>query len=407
MRDQPSGKITWQEPLIDLICSIARHRRIVVIVVILGLTGSAFQYIRTPNSYRSSAVAVLLPREKPTINFSVTSSSMETAEEGAKRSDTGPLMLPPQTDLYLALLHSRAVLERVAEAHLRRLIEAGDVLERDRSDEVVSRLRSMVQLQGTEEGILTITVTGRDPELSAEVANALIQECQRASKAIEAQLLVNQAGHLEQAAETARIQLEHSEEALKQFSEAHGLIDPGLQATDRLRQIRDLVSVRDARQADLVQRKLAFTDADPGVAALRVEIDLMDRRVEELRETIAGDSDEREYGRMFVEYQGLQQELRFRRDLLVTLSTQSDIFRIRAQQPSGNIAVVRPAFPVPKPAGPSKKKIFGVGLGGSLLLAVGLALLTDQLSAVRGDAAMMGRLASSLRLHTRSAREPA
>jgi len=295
----------------------------------------------------------------------------------------------------------------VAEEHLRRLTEAGDVLERDRSDEVVSRMRSMVQLQGTEEGILTITVTGRDPELSAEVANALIQECQRASKAIEAQLLVNQAGHLEQAAETARIQLEHSEEALKEFSEVHGLIDPGLQATDRLRQIRDLVSVRDARQADLVQRELAFTDADPGVAALKVEIDLMDRRVGELRETIAGDSDEREYGRMFIEYQGLQQELRFRRDLLVTLSTQSDIFRIRAQQPSGNIAVVRPAFPIRKPAGPSKKKIFGVGLGGSILLAVGLALLTDQLSAVRGDAAMMGRLASSLRLRTRSAREPA
>ena len=69
---------------------------------------------------------------------------------------------------------------------------------------------------------------------------------------------------------------------------------------------------------------IAFTDADPGVAALKVKIDLMDRRIEELRETIAGDSDEREYGRMFVEYQGLQQELRFRRDLLITLSTQSE-----------------------------------------------------------------------------------
>ena len=83
----------------------------------------------------------------------------------------------------------------------------------------------------------------------ASIPNALIQECQRASKAIEAQLLVNQAGHLEQAAETARIQLEQSEETLKEFSEVHGLIDPGLQATDRLRQIRDVVSLRDARHA--------------------------------------------------------------------------------------------------------------------------------------------------------------
>ena len=173
MKDRPSGKITWQEPLIDLICSIARHHRLILIVMVLGITVSAVQYIRTPHSYKSSAVAVLLPREKPTINLSVTSSSMETAEEGAKRSDTGPLMLPPQTDLYLALLHSRAVLERVAKEHLDRLTEAGDVLERDRSDEVVSRLRSMVQVQGTDEGMLTITVTARDPELSADVANAL------------------------------------------------------------------------------------------------------------------------------------------------------------------------------------------------------------------------------------------
>jgi uncharacterized protein involved in exopolysaccharide biosynthesis len=399
--------LTWQVPLVDLLLSLARHRTVVIGVVLLGVVAGGLQYLRTPRYFRSSAVAVLLPREKPHLDVSVMTGSMETAEDGARRSDTGALMLPPQTDLYLALMHSRSVLERVALEHGRQLTDMRDVQGDDRSDEVIARLKSMFKIEGTEEGMLTVTATAKDPVLAADLANTLIREGRDASKSIEAQLLARQAGYLDEAVQSARIQLTVEEEVLKQFCEEHRLIDPGLQATDKLRQIRDLTASRDAAQVALVQRRLSYTDQDPGVQELLEEIETNDLRIEELRREVAGTIGEDEYGRLYIEYQGLQQKVRFRRDLLSTLSTQADIFRIRAEQPAGNIAVIRPAVPVSEPAGPSKKRYFGIALGAAILIGIGLALFLDQVLMIRDDAAMMEKLRACRRALLRPVRNAA
>jgi hypothetical protein len=70
--------------------------------------------------------------------------------------------------------------------------------------------------------------------------------------------------------------------------------------------------------------------------------------------------------------------VRSQRDLTSILSSQAGIFAIRAREPAGTIAVVRPAIAPTSPAGPSKKLLVGVCLGGALLLGLGTAIVLDQ-----------------------------
>jgi uncharacterized protein involved in exopolysaccharide biosynthesis len=383
---------SWQAPLLDLLCALARHRLLLLVLPLLGLLAGVAQLLRSEPFYRASSVAVLLPREQPSVDVAVLSGSVETTDDRAHRAESGLLMLPPETDLYIALVASRPVLEQLETRFGDRLVAHRAVSERDRSDEVVQRLRDMIHVKGTDEGLLTITVTADDPELAAELANAILEAMRDASRSIERQLLVQQAGYLEDAVRTTAAKLEIDEERLKQFCREHRVIDPGLQSADRLRQIRELSTARDEARTRLTQRRLEYTDADAGIRRLEVEIAMQEEQIADLRHRFAGGIDESEYGRLLIEFEGLRQRVRYRRDLLATLSTEAEVFRIRSDQPSGHLAVVRPAVAVRRPAGPGKKKTLGLALGASIAAAIALALLLDQVRLVRREPSLNGRL---------------
>jgi hypothetical protein len=299
---EPGAVAAWQAPLLDVLAVLARRRLLIIAIVTAGAVAGTLQYLRTPSFYRASAVAVLLPREKPAVDMAVSSATVETTEDGAKRANSGSLMLPPQTDLYVALLGSRSVLESLAGQFGDRLARLRELKANDRSDEIVMRLKDMVSVAGTDEGLLTFTVTADDPVLASDLANAMVQEGQRASKAIERQLLVQQAGYLEYAVRASAERLTDAESRLKSFCERHRLIDPNLQATDSLRQIRELDAVRERRAIELARRRLSHTDADPGVRALQHEIELTDQRLVALHAEITSGIGDEEYGRLLVEF---------------------------------------------------------------------------------------------------------
>ena len=391
--DQNDSLACWQAPLIDLLCIFAHRKWLIGGAILLGAIAGGLQFMRTPPYYRASTVAVLLPREKPTVDFAVMTNSVETTEDGARRADSGSLMLPPQTDLYIALLDSRSVLESLAERFGPALIDHEDLSARDRSDEIIARLRRLIVITGTREGLLTITVTAADPEIASGLANALVEEGLVASKGIERQLLTQQAGFLANAVAIARSKLVSSEEELRLYCEEHRIIDPASQAEGRLRQIRELAAARDRAAVELEQRRVGYTEVDPLVREYRAGLQAIDERLVELRGDIVGEVDEAGYGAVLITYNTLRQRVRFRRDLLSTLSTQADVFRVRAEQPAGNIAIVRPAVTPVQPAGPSKKRILGVAVFVAIFMGVGLALLLEQISIARRTPALESRIA--------------
>lgn len=370
------SNIGWPAPLLDTACAIASQKWIVLVIVAVGIVLGGFRLFTLPKVYKASAVAVLMPREKPSLDAAIDTSSIETSGDRASRSASGNLMLPPNPTLYTTLINSRAVIEKLAQKFSDRL--GSHLSPEDRSDEVYVQLKSMITVTSTEEGLVTVSVKSANPQLSADIANEIFHECERASKSIERQLLLQQAGHLEDAYERSVLRLAETEQKLKSFTARYGVVDVQLQASNQLRSLRELTAKKDELNSDLQEMLLNYSDRSPEVARVKARIATIEKQLATADTKIVGNVGTTDYGALIVEHESLKQRLRFERDLVATLATKADIYRIRAEQPTGNLAVIRPATAPTRHAGPSKKREIGIALGLSIFLAIGWTLAIDQ-----------------------------
>jgi capsule polysaccharide export protein KpsE/RkpR len=378
-------RIAWQEPVLDILEAIIHRRCIVIIIMILGSIAGILRLASMPDVYSASAVAVLLPREKAMMDASIDTSSIETSDDRASRSSAGSLMLPPNPALYTTIIDSRAVLEEIARRFSDQLSSSNEVSNNDRSEEVIDKLRRMIRTTTTEEGIITIHVDSHSARLSADLANALFEQCEIASKSIERKLLIHQASHLDKALLIAEKRLTETEEKMSAFTSKMGLVNTDLQASNQLRGLRELQTERDTLEADLDALRLSYTDSAPEVIAVKGRIATIERQSTLSQQNVVGSVGTADFGRVSIAYKSLEQKVRFERDMVSTLSTKSDIYRLRAQQPIGNLAIIRPANTPTRPAGPSKKRELGLALGLSMILSIGYCLLCQQWQSMRKD----------------------
>ena len=270
-------------------------------------------------------------------------------------------MLPPDPNLYSTIIMSRAVLTEIAQTHATQL--SGNISEGDRSEEVISALRSMIKVSTTEEGIIKISVTSYNPELSSRIANSMFEECERVSRSIEQKLLLSQAEHLDKAYLLAAQRLEKSEQKIGELAENYGLIDTDLQASNQLRALRELRAERDNLDTDLEELLISYTEESQEVIAVRARMAAIDRQINNSKQSVIGDVSTYGFGRFNIAYTRLQQEARFQRDMLATIATKADIYRIRAEQPIGNLAIIRQAAVPSRPSGPSKNSNWELAWG--------------------------------------------
>lgn len=370
--------VGWQAPLIDVLAAIVRKKWLVLLLFGAGVAAGIYKLQSTPPYFRASAVALLLPREKPNLDVSVSTSSMETGMDSAKRESSGPLMLPPNTDLYTTILMSRPVLLAIAQKFGEELQEDDHVPENDRSDEVVDRIKQMLKISGTDEGMITIEVTANSNLLAANMANEFVSEMERASKEIEKQLILQQSGFLETAQSQVMADLAKDEKKLADFYARHGVIDMNAQAADILRMQREQKQEMYKLEQEMLARLTNHTENDETVITMQKRIERHKERIQELRKSYLDVISQQEYGQVRIEYDGLKEQVRYKRDLLATISTQQSVFKIRAEQPAGSVAVLKSAVPAARPAGPSNKLTLGLPAIGGLIAAIGLILVLEQ-----------------------------
>ncbi len=383
-----SPTAAWQAPLLDVLCAALRRKWLILACFVIGGSLGVLNYLNTPPYYRSAAVGALLPREKPTLDASVSIGSLETSEDATRRSSSAPLMLPPDPELYTELLLSRSVLELLA-------VRFGDriaINANDRSDELVSTIRAMITVSGSEQGLLTVSVTAPAPDVAADLANALLEEGRDASRLIERQMVLQQAGYLEEARRSAQATLDTHEERFKAFCQQHQIHDPDRQSEASYRSIREMEAVLDSRRRELASARRFLTDEHQDVQRIIAEIAEVEERLGDMRSGIAGSVGEAEMAALMIEFDRLQNLVQRQRDLLAALSAEADLFRIRAEEPSGNLAVIKPAVPSSRKAGPSKKRTLGLALFLSAFVAGALTILLEQVRAARDDSELQPQI---------------
>jgi len=379
----------WEAPLCDLLLALATFWRQVTAAIVLAVLAAGVYLLFAPPFYRSSTVAVLLPREKPILDATINSSAVEVSDDRAQRTSTGSLMLPANPELYLALLRSRAVLREIANRFGPRL---GLPASGTRSDEEIEALNRAIRIETSEEGLLTITVTADSPQLAADLANALLDEGKRASAEIERQMLLQQAKHLHEILNQRRASLAGAERELELFSSRHSLVDLGIQTTQDLVLLKETRAKRDRLQAELCALSERFTSADHRMKEAHNRFRSAERDLTRIESAMVGGAGVGQVGRLGVRLKSLQESVRLDRDVVATLSLRADLFRLRAEQPGGSLAVIRPAVPVLRKAGPAKKRTLALSLGAALVLSFAWAVSAAQWRKARRTEYVRGQL---------------
>lgn len=396
---EQEAPLGWQAPLLDGLCLAARYLKVLVVCLVLGIMGATLKILISPKLYRASAVAVLMPREKPVLDASITAGSIESGDDRAQREATGGLMLPSQPELYLAILHSRPVLRELIDRFRARLDFPAD---KQRSDEEVATLRRWIELETSEEGLLSITVTTREPQLAADLANALLAEGRRASAEIERQMLLQHAGQLEEALAEREAELSAAEEQLESFCERHRVVDLSTQATQHLVLLKEATGKRDRLRAERQALLNTFTERHSTVQDNALRLAEAEAAIRRIRAQVTGSTGQEGFGRVRVEHERLRNRRRMVQDMVATLSLKAQVFRLRAEQPAGCLAVIRDAVPVHRPAGPGKKKTLAVALGLALVLGVAISFALDQWRRAQLDPYLAARIAELRQLLRRS-----
>lgn len=394
----PRPPVGWQAPLLDLTSAVLRHWQLFLIVLSLGLMFGVGRFFVTRPYYRSTCVAVLMPREKPPLDVEVTVGSIETARDIANRGNTGALMLPSDVDLYASILRSDAVLTAIGERFASRLRLPDNL----RSSELVHRMRNLVNISGTEEGMFNVEVIASDPALAADVANAMVNEMAEASKSVERQMLEQQVGYLKGALVAARSRLERDEKALASYVEGHGIVDLEKQTGDVLSMMREMETSREVLVKQRLERLQAFTEEDHVARNLAEQIAQASRKIEELRERAhAGFGPDRvSVQEVRLRMEALQKQVGRSRDLVGTLESQAELWEIRARQPAGAITVIKPAIPLRERAGPSKRDTIGAAMLVAFILGIVVVMLREQWNKVATEPYLMQR-AEEIRQHAR------
>ena len=390
--DEWEEPVGWQIPLVDLALAIARHLK--VVLVILALTAAAVVYLLSGliPEYTASSIGLVLPRDKSQFDASIATGSLETSESSPRSDSSLPFTLPPNVDLYVLLMKSRSTLTRIADQFESELIKHEGMPRDHRSPERASFVRRLVKITGNEDGMITVTVTSKSAQLAADLANAFVDASEVDSREIERKLLEDQAHVLQEAADAASIQLEKVRVEYADFSGKYSLLEPSMQAAGVVDGLMHYTTAASELEAEIQSELTRFREDSQTISALKAKLAEIRDQVLRTQTSVMDGVSIQEYGRIVMDFRRLSQLLEFRQDLVLILSSQAEIFRIRAEQASGPVVVVRPASVPSTPSGPSKRRTATVPLVLGVILSLGWAVVSEQTKAIGRSPEMMGKV---------------
>jgi uncharacterized protein involved in exopolysaccharide biosynthesis len=200
---------------VDFLLPLIRRRKLIVSVVVMVTVGSVAAALLWPKSWR--ATVTLLPPERRMDNPMFIPGGFENLGASLRGITLRHVATP--TDIFVAILESRNVAERIVERF--DLAEEYDVPSDFRAANI---LRKITEVAVTQDGTIAVRVIAKSAEQAAEMANAYVEELDRVNRT----LAFREASAIREFVQTeldeAKERLVASEEELRIFQETHGAI---------------------------------------------------------------------------------------------------------------------------------------------------------------------------------------
>lgn len=350
-----SGEGEDEISLLDLLQLVADNLRLLVLAPLAaGLLALGGSFLMTPTY--TAIVKFLPPQQQQSAAASVLAS---LGSLGGLAGAASGLKSP--ADQYLAFIKSRSVQDALIDRF--KLMERYDSRTRDdarKALEVNARASS-----GAKDGLISVEVDDRDPQVAAQLANAHVEELQK----LMARLAVTEAQQrrlfFEKQLNAAKESLSVAEQALKSSGVNSSALKASPQAAvEGMARLKAGITVQEIKLASmrgyLNENAPDFKQAQTEMAALRAQLTRAEQEEPAVKTGGQGQSD----------YVAKFRDFKYQETLFELFSKQYEIARIDESREGSLIQVLDAAQPPEKKSKPKKALIAMI-----TTLAVGFFLL--------------------------------
>lgn len=150
--------------LLDLLIVLAKHKKRIIGVTLAAALMAVGYALSLPNIY--TATAKILPPQ------SQSSASAMLSQLGGLAGMAGSsLGIKNPNDLYIAMLKSRSLMEKVVKR-----VDLQKVYKQETLNGAMSALEGSTVISSDKGGFITVEVSDKDPQLAANLANIFIEE---------------------------------------------------------------------------------------------------------------------------------------------------------------------------------------------------------------------------------------
>ena len=348
--------------LFELVSILLKWKRPIIAITASVFVAAVAVSLLLPKVYRATASVVPPTQEVPAALTGLAGGAERTAR--LVDAFTGA---PSRADLWAGILASTTVKDTIIQRFdLMAKYGAGAI------EDARAQLESMTAVTKSKEGIVSVSVEERNPQLAADIANAYIEELDRINK----NMVTTSGGRMRQFIENrlveARASLTVAEEALRKFQETHKAVSLDAQSHAVIETIGSLKGQLMAEEIRL-ETMLSYSTAEhPDVELLLSKIEHIKDKLNSLedgssRGTVPQEDSSSPPRDIFIpaeripavtlEYGRLLRETKMQETLYQLLGEQYELARIQEARDTPTVQTLDRASPPTKRVKPRRKLI--------------------------------------------------
>jgi tyrosine-protein kinase Etk/Wzc len=243
--------------LLDMLIVIARFRWVIVKIAVCITVAAVIISLLLPIRYTAST-SILPPQQGSSAGSSLMS-QLGSLGSVASLAGSSSLGLKNPNDLQVAMLQSRTVEDAMVNRfHLMQLYDE------QRQSDARKKFEKMVTIDsGSKDGLIRISITDRDPQRAAEMANAYVEEFKRQSAGLAVTEASQRRLFFEQQLSHAKDNLANAEEDLKKTGQKTGLMQLDSQTRATIGLLADLRGQIAAKEVEISGLRSFATGENP------------------------------------------------------------------------------------------------------------------------------------------------